>query len=655
MTVMMAVKPTGSAPATIPDMKELRDGLEGRLQGLVDKLSVAGDLILLETPSATHAHRAAGRLHSLAVDRAVDRWQAGVAGDVLPASQLVNAAAPGETILARPLHRQLAPRVRARYLPAETIAGHEACRSLPPGTRRCFVITPLGEPESDTRRLSDWIFRQLIAPACQRLLPRCLVVHPLEQEGADVWADISNALFAADHVVAYLGTRPWNPNVMVEVGYRLATGKPLVILAPQGDLPFDLLNRRTIMLPENPTSMSPDAIGQTVDAVVEMMTARETKDLGWGDLRPTATVELDLRDVEVKDHSIGDASQETADLFDLPRTHLVGMSPEDLIEHLRSLMDEAQHEAFVKEQNRLYAQADVLSVAPEPLYAEVPIFLTKHRNPAYFHRAFLPAILMREQIEHRLLTRVVYIDVSRHVRIDTRGIYKVPKPGPNLDLLFSRYADAYDAVLLTLPNYVETVATHCRLLKPAPGKAVLDLGAGTGNVTCRLLDQGASVTAVDRNVAMLERLQAKCSTDDGRLEVMTRDVTDLSCLRSESFDAVNILLVLFAVEQPEKVLREARRVLRPGGVIVVTEPSRSFNLPRVLEETERELRHAGRLPALAEQWDVVKRVNTAFRAALEEGYRAENVREWLSDLEFKGVQSRPAYQGHCLTLSATRR
>jgi ubiquinone/menaquinone biosynthesis C-methylase UbiE len=147
----------------------------------------------------------------------------------------------------------------------------------------------------------------------------------------------------------------------------------------------------------------------------------------------------------------------------------------------------------------------------------------------------------------------------------------VPKPGPNLDILFSPYADAYDAVLPNLRNYAEAVADRCTRLAPCPGRKILDLGAGTGNLTLRLLNAGATVTAVDRNRAMLNKLQDKCTTHEDRLTVLQRDAADLSRLNSESFDAVNILLVLFATEQPTSVIREAWRVLRPGGYLVVTE------------------------------------------------------------------------------------
>jgi ubiquinone/menaquinone biosynthesis C-methylase UbiE len=654
MTVRMAMKPVLAAPMSVT-LQESLTFVEKELRLVADGLLIEGDTIFGAFASAEHAHSAATRLLTTAGQPAARQWQIGVAvDDALPALQLASAASVGEAIITREAHQLLVPRSRARYLPSEIIAGREACRSLPRGVRRCFLITPLGKASSPERTQSSFVYEKLVAPACNRLVPRCIVVHPLDQAGSDVWADISNALFAADHVLAYLGSAPWNPNVMVEVGYRLATGKPLVILAP-GQLPFDLQNRRTIMLPEDPTAMTPGAIEKTVHEIVQLMTERETQDLGWADLRPTATIELDLRDVPIKEHRVGDASQQTADLFDVPRSQLIGMAPEDLMQHLGSLMDPEQHEAFLQEQATLYGQADALSQSKRPLYAEIPIFLTKHRNPAYFHRAFLPAILTHERVDDRLLTRVVYIDVSRHLRTNSRGICRVPKPGPNLDILFSRYADAYDAVLPSLTNYKQALDEHCTRLAPAPGKKILDLGAGTGNLTVRLLEAGATVTAVDRNAAMLDRLHEKCAAyGEDRLRVFQRDAADLSPLPSESFDGVNILLMLFAAEQPTSVISEAWRVLRPGGCLVVTEPAHRFDLDRILEETEQELKQSGRFETLASHWDVVKRVNFAFRSALEDGWRGEDVRERLQGLAGRLPRVQRSYGGHCVTLWTTK-
>lgn len=649
MGVEMAVKPAS----------EIANGhgefVTQRLRDLAERVGLDGNMFFATFSSVETAHVATTRLFGPASRGVTPQWRIGIAGERLPASQLAHEAIPGEVIIARDLHRMLLPRSRARYLPAEKVAGRDACRSMPPGIRRCFMITPLGEPNAPERAQSDWIFRNLVSPACARLVPRCLVVHPLEQIGSDIWADIANTLFSADHVIAYLGMPPWNPNVMVEVGYRLATGKPLVILAPRVNLPFDLSNRRTVMLPALPADpdeqppMSEDDIRKSVDDIVRLMTERETQDIGWGG-RPIATIAIDLREGTVKEHRVGDASPETAELFDLPRAQLIGMSPEDLIQHLGSLMDERQHEAFVEEQGRLYAQADALGAAKRPLYAEVPIFLTRHRDPWYFHRAFLPAVLMRERVEDWLLTKVVYIDVSRHLRVDCDGICRVPKPGPNLDLLFTRYAAAFDEVLPELPNYALTVETHCDLLAPGPERAILDLGAGTGNLTLRLLQKGAMVTAIDRNATMLEKLHEKCAEFDKNLQCYERDAADLALLESASFDAVNILLVLFAADQPGRILREAVRLLRPDGCLVITEPTRDFRLERVLEETEEELRRSGKLATLGPQWETVKRVNMAFRPALDEGWKVEQVKERLHDLGMLLIRQQKAYRGACMTL-----
>jgi ubiquinone/menaquinone biosynthesis C-methylase UbiE len=661
MTVWMAIKLAHAAAGSI-EFEEQRQFVQKRLHDVPRGVAVQGDTILAEIASIEHAHRSTVKLQTAIAraQRQVDGFRIGIASTGQPteakfeASQLANAASPGEAIVSSSVWQGLAARSRARYLPVETIAGYKAYRSLPRGTRRCFLITPIGAPDSEDRRLSEYVFHRIVAEACKRLSPPCLVVHPLDQSGADIWADVANALFSADHVIAFLGKHPWNPNVMVEVGYRLATGKPLVILAPEGRLPFDLQNRRTIMLPPDPQTMSADALAKAIDDVVELLGQRESYDLGWGDLRPTATIEIDLRDVPVKDHRIGDASEQTARLFNLQRPDLIGVPPEELMTHLLSLMDRWQYDKFIEEQSRLYGDPTVLSSSVQPVQAEIPIVLTKHPDPEFFCRAYLPAILTHQRIDDRLLIRVVYVDVSRYAKLDPEGICRMPRPGPNLDFLFSQYATAYDAVLPKLPNYAETVKRHLDLLAARQGMRILDFGAGTGNLTLPLLESGATVTAVDRNEAMLDRLQEKCRDHAARLETYQEDATDLSRFANDCFDAVNILLVLFTTEQPDRLLREAWRVLRPGGQLVITEPSMKFDLGQLLDDSEQQLRKTGDLASVASQWETVKRVNLAFDAALKDSHRAERIRTVLTDLAGRLPRAWPAYGGHCLTLAATK-
>jgi SAM-dependent methyltransferase len=101
-------------------------------------------------------------------------------------------------------------------------------------------------------------------------------------------------------------------------------------------------------------------------------------------------------------------------------------------------------------------------------------------------------------------------------------------------------------------------------LAPAPGGAVLDLGAGTGKATEALLRRpGVRVTAVDPDPAMLAQLRAAFPT------VATHEGTaERIPLPAAAVDAV---VVGTAWHWFDRALAEPEigRVLRPGGVLVV--------------------------------------------------------------------------------------
>src|SRR5262249_30169395 len=152
--------------------------------------------------------------------------------------------------------------------------------------------------------------------------------------------------------------------------------------------------------------------------------------------------------------------------------------------------------------------------------------------------------------------------------------YRMNPSGPVDHLLFSRYAEVYDKILPLLPNYSEAVKRHVTLL--AGASHVLDLGAGTGNVALEVLKAGAKIFAIDINHRMLNELSRKADLMEEsarqRLTARRGDCQDLDFLADDVFDAVNILLVLFSLENPVRVLEQADRVLKPGGIMVVTEP-----------------------------------------------------------------------------------
>jgi phosphatidylethanolamine/phosphatidyl-N-methylethanolamine N-methyltransferase len=103
-----------------------------------------------------------------------------------------------------------------------------------------------------------------------------------------------------------------------------------------------------------------------------------------------------------------------------------------------------------------------------------------------------------------------------------------------------------------------------RILNPLPGERILIVGAGTG-ADLQHRPPGARVVATDLTLAMLERARPR-AREGTYLTVM--DGHQLA-VRTASFDAVVLHLILAVIPDPVRCLQEAARALRPGGRMVV--------------------------------------------------------------------------------------
>ena len=106
-----------------------------------------------------------------------------------------------------------------------------------------------------------------------------------------------------------------------------------------------------------------------------------------------------------------------------------------------------------------------------------------------------------------------------------------------------------------------------------PGKAWLDLGCGSGVLTSELLVRGATVVAVDGSPGMLREAQAGLVGEHGSVVTwLQSDVQSLPQLPEAGFDGVLCSSVLEYLEHPDAALREATRLLRPRGKLIVSVP-----------------------------------------------------------------------------------
>ena len=133
--------------------------------------------------------------------------------------------------------------------------------------------------------------------------------------------------------------------------------------------------------------------------------------------------------------------------------------------------------------------------------------------------------------------------------------------GPGRGILpdYSRQAQTYDATRAANPK---VVAELIGALDSAPGRRLVDIGGGTGNYAQALAKQGWDVLIADQSPEMLSEAAAK------GLATLEANAAALP-LDDEAFDAALMLSMIHHVDDQAAALAEARRVLAPGGVLVL--------------------------------------------------------------------------------------
>jgi ubiquinone/menaquinone biosynthesis C-methylase UbiE len=109
---------------------------------------------------------------------------------------------------------------------------------------------------------------------------------------------------------------------------------------------------------------------------------------------------------------------------------------------------------------------------------------------------------------------------------------------------------------------------------------VLDLGTGTGRLLELVAPCAAHCLGIDANPAMLALARNRLSrTELGHCRVRQADAYRLP-LPAARFDVVLAQMLLHHAEDPAAILAEARRVLRPGGTLLVIDLEADPDLAR---------------------------------------------------------------------------
>ncbi len=110
--------------------------------------------------------------------------------------------------------------------------------------KTCFIIAPIGEPESDIRKRSDQILNFVITPAVKECGYKAIRADQISEPGM-ITSQVIQHVVDDPLVIADLTEQ--NPNVFYELAIRHAFRKPFIQLIAKGEnIPFDVAGTRTI-------------------------------------------------------------------------------------------------------------------------------------------------------------------------------------------------------------------------------------------------------------------------------------------------------------------------------------------------------------------------------------------------------------------------
>lgn len=133
---------------------------------------------------------------------------------------------------------------------------------------------------------------------------------------------------------------------------------------------------------------------------------------------------------------------------------------------------------------------------------------------------------------------------------------------------YARWAPIYDRTFGAITNVGRKRSVEW--INANGGPKVLEVGIGTG-LALPLYAADKEVTGIDFSNEMLAKADAKVK-EQGLSHVKELRQMDARSLGfpDESFDTVAAMHIISVVPEPEKVMVEMARVLRPGGHLVIT-------------------------------------------------------------------------------------
>jgi V8-like Glu-specific endopeptidase/PAS domain-containing protein len=282
--------------------------------------------------------------------------------------------------------------------------------------KRALIIQPEDKPAGLARLRREKVWTDLIQPALQDTDYEPVRLQDVDCE--DVLEPIVSPLSTDPLVIADLGGLPWDPKVMIGVGFRIATGKPMVLIAdepqPGARRPTYLDEQEVLWID---TEDIPKSQGELRHRILEF---RSPAGSSWSSQYPYVDFQMPLDHPSEAVYT--NANDAAARLYGLTRAEeLIGKRVEEFDNRLYLWMPEPHRTEFVDEQvfllgtilwpERLKNHGDRKTLSAT---VRIPLWLANRDDDEFRNKIYLP-LLVQHKIHTRqgvVLMRTVFVDIS---------------------------------------------------------------------------------------------------------------------------------------------------------------------------------------------------------------------------------------------------
>ena len=143
---------------------------------------------------------------------------------------------------------------------------------------------------------------------------------------------------------------------------------------------------------------------------------------------------------------------------------------------------------------------------------------------------------------------------------------------------YDKFADRFDNVMdmYDTCRRLEVIFNEFLVTENLEGKRLLDAGSGTGWFSKWAVDRRTAVTSLDVGLSISRKVGEKCKTDR-----VAGSICQLN-FKKESFDIVLSSEVIEHTPDPREAVRNLCRVLKPGGILLLTVPNRIWHFSGAL-------------------------------------------------------------------------